>query len=372
LTSTLTVPRAPETEKVPRRKRPRDIRPEDVWVFFGCLASAVAIVWLLFDQFTALSGPFGFVVCSVVAFLIIFWVVTVQLHGRLVANDRLLSAAVAIGTMVLAIPLVLMMVFLVQKGWGLLSVHLFYKDLKGVGPLSPPGSGGLSMAIVGTLEQVGLAILLGVPAGITTAIFLNEVGGRFTSTVRTVVTAMSGLPSIMAGVFIYSIWILVFGFGFSGFAGSMAIAIMLLPSITRTTEEVLKVVPGGLREAAFALGAPEWRTVWSVVLPTARTGIITAVVLGVARAVGETAPLLFTIFGNNFINANPVHGPQSSLTLFLFSKLKSSYPAEVSLAYTAALVLVMIVLFLFTITRILGRSKRSRNRLTTTEKVVPS
>jgi phosphate transport system permease protein len=135
---------------------------------------------------------------------------------------------------------------------------------------------------------------------------------------------------------------------------------MLLPSITRTTEEVLKVVPGGLREAALALGAPEWRTVWSVVLPTARTGIITAVVLGVARAVGETAPLLFTIFGNNFINANPFHGPQSSLTLFLFSKLKSSYPAEVSLAYTAALVLVMIVLFLFTITRILGRTKRSR------------
>ena len=128
-------------------------------------ASAVAIVWLLFDQFTALSGPFGFVVCCVVAFLVIYWVVTVQLHGRLVANDRLLSAAVAIGTMVLAIPLVLMMVFLVQKGWGLLSVHLFYKDLKGVGPLSPPGSGGLSMAIVGTLEQVGIAILLGRTGG---------------------------------------------------------------------------------------------------------------------------------------------------------------------------------------------------------------
>jgi phosphate transport system permease protein len=375
VTSTLTIPRAPQQDKAPRRTRPRDLRPEDLWVFVGCVASAVATVWLLFDQFTALSGPFGFVVCCVVVFLIIFWAVTLQLHGRLVANDRLLSAAVAIGTMALAIPLVLMMVFLVQKGWGLLSVHLFYKDLKGVGPLSPPGSGGLSMAIVGTLEQVGLSILWGVPAGIITAIFLNEVGGRFTSTVRTVVTAMSGLPSIMAGVFIYSIWILEFGFGFSGFAGSMAIAIMLLPSITRTTEEVLKVVPGGLREAALALGAPQWRTIWSVVLPTARTGIITAVVLGVARAVGETAPLLFTIFGNNFINANPTHGPQSSLTLFLFSKLKSSYPAEVSLAYTAALVLVMIVLVLFTITRILGRTKRSKrsNFLTVeTEKAVPS
>jgi len=270
---------------------------------------------------------------------------------------------VAIGTLALAIPLVLMLLFLVQKGWGLLSVHLFFKDLKGVGPLSKPGSGGLSMAIVGTLEQVGLAIVWGVPAGIITAIFLNEVKGRFTSTVRTVVTAMAGLPSIMAGVFIYSIWIVIFREGFSGLAGSFAIAIMLLPSITRTTEEVLKVVSGGLREAALALGAPEWRTVWSVVLPTARTGIITAVVLGVARAVGETAPLLFTIFGNNFVNANPFHGPQSSLTLFLFQNIKSSNRAQVSLAYTAALVLVMIVLVLFTITRILGRTKRSRNRL---------
>jgi phosphate transport system permease protein len=357
---------APSSGEQPRlrRRRPRDMRPEDVFVMAGCAASAVASVWLLFDKLTALSGPFGFVVCSVVVFLILYWVIERHLHGRLVANDRLLSAAVLIGTLILTIPLVLMMVFLVQKGWHLLSVHLFYRDLKGVGPLSKPGSGGLSMAIVGTLEQVGLAICWGVPAGIITAIFLNEVGGRFTSTVRTVVTAMSGLPSIMAGVFIYSIWIVSFGFSFSGLAGSMAIGIMLLPSITRTTEEVLKVVSGGLREAALALGAPEWRTVWSVVLPTARTGIITAVVLGVARAVGETAPLLFTIFGNNYINANPFSGPQSSLTLFLFQKIKSSSPAEVSLAYTAALVLVIIVLLLFSITRILGRTRRGRKSFT--------
>jgi phosphate transport system permease protein len=345
-----------------RRRRPRDLKPEDLWIVAGCAASAVAVVWLLFDQFTALSGPFGFVVCSLVGFLVLYWTVESQVHGRLVANDRLLSAAVCVGTLVLAIPLVLMMVFLVQKGWGLLSVHLFYRDLKGVGPLSPPGSGGLSMAIVGTLEQVGLAILWGVPAGIITAVFLNEVGGRFTSTVRTVVTAMSGLPSIMAGVFIYSIWIVSFGFKFSGLAGSMAIGIMLLPSITRTTEEVLKVVPGGLREAALALGAPEWRTAWSVVLPTARTGIVTAVVLGVARAVGETAPLLFTIFGNTYLNANPFNGPQSSLTLFLYQNIKSPNKAQVSLAYTAALVLVIIVLVLFTITRVIGRKRRTRRQ----------
>lgn len=338
----------------------------------GSAASAIAIVWLLFDQFTELSGIFGFLVCSVLAFLVIYWTVVFQLHGRLVANDRLLSVAVAIGTLILVVPLVLMLVFLVQKGWGLLSLHLFYKDMKGVAPLSPPGSGGLAMAIVGTLEQVGLAVVWGVPAGIVTAVFLNEVRGRWTSAVRTVVTAMSGLPSIMAGVFVYSFWKLQFHHSFSGFAGSVAIAIMLLPSITRTTEEVLKVVPGGLREASYALGAPEWRTVWSVVLPTARTGMITAVVLGLARAVGETAPLIFTIFGNNYLNWNPFVGPQSSLTLFLYQNYTSSHAAYVSLAFTDALVLVILVLVLFTVTRILGRANRKGRQQRRTERMAGS
>ena len=142
-----------------------------------------------------------------------------------------------------------------------------------------------------------------------------------------------------------------------GWGLGLALAILLVPSITRTTEEVLKVVPGGLREASMALGAPQWRTVWSVVLPTARTGILTAVVLGIARAVGETAPLLFTIFGNTVMNADPLHGPQESLPLFIWSNVKSSYPARINLAYTAALVLVIIVLFLFTLARVLGGTR---------------
>jgi phosphate transport system permease protein len=313
-----------------------------------------------------LSGAFGFVVCSVVTFLALYWWINVQLHGRLVANDRLLSVAVGLGALSLAIPLVLMLEFVAVKGWHLLRPTLFTQDLKGVPEIPIPGlhkTGGLSHAIVGTLEQVALAALFGVPAGVMTAVFLNEVGGRFSRTVRTVVTAMAGLPSIMAGLFIYSIWILEISphvpyiGGFSGLAGAMALAILLLPSITRTTEEVLKVVPGGLREASMALGAPQWRTVWSVVLPTARTGILTAVVLGVARAVGETAPLLFTIFGNQVLNANPFHGPQESLPLFVFSNVKGSFKQRITLAYTAALVLVVIVLILFTLARVLGGTR---------------
>lgn len=175
-------------------------------------------------------------------------------------------------------------------------------------------------------------------------------------------TAMSGVPTVVAGVFIYSIWVVGLGQGFSGFAGSLALAILLLPSITRTAEEVLRVVPDGLREASRSLGAPEWRTVWSVVLPTARSGIVTSVILGVARAVGETAPLLFTIFGNNLLNANPFKGPQSSLPLFVYSNVKSSNQALINLAYAAALVLVIIVLVLFVAARLLGRPRSNKSR----------
>ncbi len=164
---------------------------------------------------------------------------------------------------------------------------------------------GVAHAIVGTLEEVGLAAVIGVPIALATAIFLNEVGGKGTRIVRTVVTAMSGLPSIVAGLFIYSIFIINHVLSYSGFAASLALFVMLLPSVTRTTEEVLRVVPSGLREASAALGAPEWRTTWSVVLPTARSGVVTAVLLGIARIVGETAPLLFTAFGSQIMNTNP-------------------------------------------------------------------
>jgi len=363
-----TTPPTTNPPPLPSPRRSRDLRPQDVGVLVGCAAAAVAAMWLVFDQMTLLSGPFGFVVCTVVTFLALYWSVHYQLSGRLVANDRLVSAAVGLGAVSLAVPLVFMIEFVVVKGWHLISADLFVHDLKGVPEIPIPGvhkTGGLAHAIVGTLEQVGIAAMFGVPAGVITAVFLNEVGGRFTRTVRTVVTAMAGLPSIMAGLFIYSIWILWLSKylpvvrGFSGLAGSMALAILLVPSITRTTEEVLKVVPGGLREASMALGAPQWRTVWSVVLPTARTGILTAVVLGVARAVGETAPLLFTIFGNQVMNANPLHGPQESLPLFVWTNVKSSYQSRITLAYTAALVLVGIVLFLFTLARVLGSSRRT-------------
>ncbi len=338
--------------------RPKDFKPADAALLVVVLLSSFSLVWVTFTQLTLLSGPFGFVVCWVIAFMLLYWAANLLLHGRRVAADRLVGALVAAGTLCLLTPLVLLSVYLVSKGWHQLSLHVFSSTQKGVLEVCVKGfqcpKPGVAHAIVGTLEQVALATAMGVPAAVVTAIFLNEVGGRFTQSVRVVVTAMSGLPAIVAGVFIYSMWIVTFGFGFSGFAGALALAVLLLPTVTRGTEEVLRIVPNDLREASTALAAPEWRTVWSVVLPTARSGLVTSILLGIAVSIGETAPLLLTIFGNNVMNANPFSGKQQALPLLAFTEIHSSQTHDVQFGYTAALVLFILVFIVFIGARILG------------------
>jgi phosphate transport system permease protein len=346
-------PSPPPAPPKPRRHT-RGFDRRDAGIAVVTALSALSVVWLLFDQVTLLSGPFGFLVCWVATFLVLYWVVYLQLRGRLEANDRLVGALVVLGALITVTPLVLVTVYVVSKGWHLLSVHILLHDQHGVGPLSPPGSGGVGHAIVGTLEQAGIAALIGVPLAVMTAVFLNEVGGSFTRTVRVVVTAMSGVPAIVAGIFIYSIWIVGFGEGFSGFAAALALTVILLPLVTRGTEEVLKVVPDELREASASLGAHEWRTVWSVVLPTARSGILTAVLMGIARVIGEAAPLLVTVLTTSILNANPLHGPQQALPLLTYTQIKLPLKSAIELGLTAALVLYLIVFVLFVLARILG------------------
>ena len=164
----------------------------------------------------------------------------------------------------------------------------------GVGPRDPFTKGGIKHAIIGSLIEIGIAVAITLPLGVGTAVFMTEVGGKFARIVRTVVEAMTALPSIVAGLFIYTVWIIALGQPRSGFAAALAISVMMLPIIARASDVVLRVVPGGLREASLALGASRWRTVWHVVLPTARPGLATALILGVARGIGETSPVLLT------------------------------------------------------------------------------
>ncbi len=350
-----TFPGAPPGSGGSRLKiRPKDFGRADLGLLAASLVSSFAVVWIVFSQLTLLSGPLGFLLCWMGAFLTVYWAVNAQVFGRPLAADRVVGALVTACVLTMLTPLVLLIAFVFAKGWSLLSFHVLVATQATAGPLSPPGTAGVLHAIVGTLEQVALAGALGVPAAVLTAIFINEVGGRFTRGVRVIVIAMSGVPSIVAGVFIYSLWIVTLGNGFSGFAGALALAVLLLPIVTRGTEEVLKVVPNELREASTAMGAPEWRTTWSVVLPTARPGLITAVVMGIALAVGETAPLIVTIFGSRALNLNPFHAPQEALPLLAYTQVKLPRTAEIDLGYTAALVLFIVVFLLFILARVLG------------------
>jgi phosphate transport system permease protein len=326
----------------------------DVGLLAASALAAFCLDWLIFERLTPLSGGLGFWVCWYAVFLGMYGLVVREQRGALAAKDKLASVVMASAGIGVVAALSLVLGYVVFRGYHALRPQFFTQTQEFVGPLSKATAGGGAHAVVGTLEQVGLAALICVPLGILSAVFLNEVGGRMARPLRTIVDAMSAVPSILTGLFIYVALFLGLGLHFSGFMASLAISILMLPTITRTAEVVLRLVPGGLREGALALGGTEWRVSRMVVLPTARVGLITAVILGVARVVGETAPLIFTAFGNPKTNLNPFHGAQQALPLMIWQTYRQPQIAQVQRAWTAALVLVLIVLALFIVARFIG------------------
>jgi len=226
----------------------------------------------------------------------------------------------------------------------------------GTNPVTEVGAGA---AIMGTIEQVGIATLLTVPIAILTATYLVESRSLLARVVRNVVDAMTGTPSIIAGLFLYLVWVAPHrtdGYGKTGITAACALSILMLPLVTRASIEVIKIVPGGLREAALGLGAPPWRVVLQVVIPTARVGLITASILGVARTTGETAEVLFTAGGNSHYNLNPLHGQQDDLPLRIFQLIFQPSVNATREAWGVAFVLVFVVLGLFVVARAIGSS----------------
>jgi phosphate transport system permease protein len=320
----------------------------------AAFAAALSLVWLIYERLTPLSGGLGFWVCVYVAFLAIAWFVAREQRGSVVARDQVARIVVWSGGLGLIVPLTLIVGVVFAHGYHALTPHFFTQDQRLVGPLQSSKAGGGSAAIVGTLEQVGIAALISVPLGVTTAVFLNEVGGWLARPVRTIVDAMSAIPSIIAGLFIYALWIRALHQHFSGFAAALALTVLMVPTVTRTTELVFRLVPGGLREASLALGSTEWRTTRHVVLPTARSGVMTAVILGIARVVGETAPLLLVLGGTNVFEKNPLH-QQDGLPLFVYKQyFLLAQPSTIPRAWTGALVLLGMVLVLFVAARLVG------------------
>jgi phosphate transport system permease protein len=332
----------------------RTVDPDDVLIIGGGALGALATTWLLYGRVLPLSGGMGFWVCWYLVFLALVRSATLQLRGRVAARDQLARVIIWTGGILVLVPLLLVVGYTVSRGLEALRPSFFFEDQRFVGALSESTDGGGAHAIIGTLQQVGIAVLISVPLGVLSAVYLSEVRGRLARPLRTATDAMSAVPSIVAGLFIYAVWILTLGADQSGLAGALALSVLFLPTMTRTSEVVLRLVPGGLREASLALGGGEWQTTSRVVLPTARSGLATALILGVARVIGETAPLILTIGGAFVINTNPFAGKQDALPYFVFRLVRFPQEAQIARAWTGALVLLLLVLVLFVIARFVG------------------
>lgn len=300
-----------------------------------------------------------FLLIAVLLYLLGQTIVSGAVEGWRRAKDRFMTALLAIALGLAILPLVGVLGYTIAKGLKRFDPLFFGHSMRAVA--EQDAAGGAYHAIIGTLEQVGIATAISVPFGILVAVFLVEYSiGRFSRLVSFFIDVMTGLPSIVAGLFIYTLWILVLGNSFSGFAGSLALVILMLPTVVRSTEEMLKLVPQSLREASYALGVAKWITVVRIVLPTALAGIVTGVMLAVARVMGETAPVLLTVFGSNSINFNPFNGPQASLPLLVFNEAGQPYDTAIDRAWAGALTLILIVLLLNLIARTVARFARVR------------
>ncbi|AJE84417.1 MULTISPECIES: phosphate ABC transporter permease PstA [Streptomyces] len=291
-------------------------------------------------------------------FVVITYTAAAAVEGRRQAKDRVATSVVWVTFVLAVIPLASLLYETVKRGAKVFDGY-FLGHSMGVVADTEPG-GGIYHAIIGTLEQVGLATVMSVPLGLFTAIYLVEYGrGRLAKAVTFFVDVMTGVPSIVAGLFVLSFWILILGFDFSGFAGSLALSILMIPVIVRSTEEMLKLVPNELREASLALGVPKWRTILKVVVPTSIGGITTGVMLAVARITGETAPVLLLVWGNSFINTNPFEGEQASLPLYIYQQYANSSGsgAAYDRAWAASLALIAFVMILNLVARGIARWK---------------
>jgi phosphate transport system permease protein len=272
-------------------------------------------------------------------------------------TDAIARGTLLAATLIALVPLFLVVFYLLQKGLGALSWSFFTTDPSGRF-LGDPG--GIRSAIIGTILIVGLATLIAVPLGVGVALYLVEYGKKslFANIVRYFVDVMTGVPSIVFGLFIYIVLVLSgFAGSFAGWKGSIALALLMLPVVTRSAEVVLNLVPDGLREAALALGAPRWRVIFRIVLPTALPGILTGSLLAVARGAGETAPLLFTAFAVNATTWD-LSEQMNSLPIQIFNDVRQAQVNIVERAWGAALTLVLMILLLTLVARTVQRRSR--------------
>jgi phosphate transport system permease protein len=287
------------------------------------------------------------------------------LLGRLAVSparrrrDRVARSAILAATLLALVPLVLIVYYLLKKGLGSWSPSFFTTDPTGNTFFKNSTIGGIKSAIFGTIEMVALASAIAIPLGIGVALWLVEYGrnSRFAQTVRFFVDVLTGVPSIVFGLFVYIVLVVGTHSTYAGYKGSIALSLLMLPVVIRSAEVILMLVPAGLRESALALGSPRWRVIAKVVLPTALPGMVTGVLLAVARAAGETAPLLFTAASTHKTTTD-LGAFMNSLPVQIYSDVTSPTASVVDRAWGAALTLVVLILLLNLIARLISRRSR--------------
>jgi phosphate transport system permease protein len=358
MTSTITFDEAALT-------RLSDQRPEAPWgrrtasfrtvVILAVLIPA-AIVTMLF-WFSSIPGAVIMVAIYLPLQVLAAVMAAIVVRGTKSAADAVIIVSAIGATIFSLVVLISLLWSIVTKGLQAMSTAFIFQNNEYISPSTPLGYGGVGHAILGTVLIVSISALIAVPLGVMTALYITEVRGRAVPYVRFFVQAMSGVPSVVAGLFILTVLILTGVLNNSAFAAGLAYSILMLPTVARTAEEVLKLVPEDLRTGALALGSTRARVALRVVVPAAKTGIITAGILGIARVVGETAPLLLTALKNDKTVLNPFSDPISALPTYIFTNVAQPYPDAVIRAWGAALTLMVIVAILFTATRLLSTKR---------------
>ena len=341
---------------IPARGKPWRATPAQRLITAGIFAAAIAISGVLV-ALTPLSGNLAYIAVFFISYIIIDYTYSRITQGKTAGADSIFRGFVILAISVAVIPIVSILYTVIARGYKGMHWTMFTKDMHNNAATDPVGQGGLLHAIIGTFLLVVIALAISIPIGLLTAIYMTEIKGRFMRPIKFLVQAMSGVPSIVAGLFILAAVVYPLTKTFNSFEGSLALAILMIPTIARTSEEVLLLVPQDLRESGVALGGTQWRTVAQIVLPAARSGLVTAMILGIARIAGETAPIVLLTGGGDTKNWNIFAHPMGSLPFYIWKGFAAGTPESITRAWSGIFVLLALVLTLFVVARVLSNRK---------------
>jgi phosphate transport system permease protein len=339
--------------------KPWAATPRERALDFGAILLAALGSFALVAM-SELKGKLAYAGVFFILIILINFIHNYLKRGIASAKDSIASTFAVAGVLITLLPITSIMFSIFERGKTGLKLNLFTTDMKLNGPNDPIDQGGLLHALTGSGIMVGIALIISLPIGILTAIYLTEIKGYFTPPIKFLVQAMSGVPSIVAGLFILSAIVFPITKTPSGLMGGLALSILMIPTIARTSEEVLLLIPPDLREAGIALGGTQWRTISQIVVPAAKSGLITAIILGVARVAGETAPLVLVSGGGDALNLNPTSGPMGSFPFYIWKSFTFGTTESIARAWAGIFVLLVLIFILFIAARLLGGDRNKK------------